>query len=77
VSALPLRCCLLLQHKQSLSRSQVAPQALLVVLSVAGVWIFMKSRTLLSWLAVPGGVVVVYLVAASTTGGLAGLLTWP
>lgn len=68
---------LALQDKQSLSRSQVAPQALLVVLSVAGAWILVKSRMLLRWVAAAGGVVVIYLVAASTTGGLGGLLTWP
>lgn len=68
---------LTLQDKQSLSRSQLAPQALLVVLTVAGAWILVKRRMLVRWVAAAGAVALLYLVAASTTGGLAGYLTWP
>lgn len=68
---------LILHDKQSLSKSQMAPQALLVILSVVGVWILVRRRMLLGWIAAAGGIAVLYLVAASTTDGFARLLVLP
>ncbi len=68
---------LVLQDKQSLSSSQVASQALLVVLSITGVWMLAKRRRLLGWIGTAAGVAVLYLLAASTTHGVAGIVTLP